>query len=722
MKKIITSLTILIFIFVISLILILSTIGFETNKFNKLISNKVYQKNNINLDLDTIKFKIDLKELSLFLETQNPTVSFKEIFIPVQNLKVYIDFLSLRKSKPEISKISIDLEEIDIIQLNQLSKFIKPSNLKSFLNNKIKKGKLISEIDFFFSDQGELKNFIAKGLVKDIEAKINDQLSFTDAKLSFFADKSDILIKNIFGTLGAVKIFDGDIKINLENGIKLVSNFNSKLNLDEKFSSKYSKLLNRFDILKSIKNLSANFNNNISIDLDNTYKIKNYNYNISGKIEKSKFELAKQFKNKFITDKFKTIYFSDLQFKSLFSPKNIYFNGTGKYSLNNLDFLKVNLSNNFDKNFANFKLNFDYKDDFELNLINYKKPSNSIANVFLDFEKRKDEIKINQINFKEANYLIKINGIKLKKNDFISFEDAKIVTPNNNFIIHNKKKIIVKGEKFDATNLAKFFKEQNNENKYQELNSNIEIEFKNMKLPMSEVIQNFRLIGEIKKGKFVKISSKGDFGGGNYLDISMKKDKESNKKYLEIYSDLPRPLLAEYSFFSGLSGGQLLFTSIIENSKSNSKLKVENFRVINAPGVIKLLSLADLGGLADIVKGDGLSFDILEINMEKNDNFLKLNEILALGPSMSVLMEGYQDKNGLTSLRGTLVPAKSLNRMISRIPIIGNIVIPKEVGEGLFGISFKMKGPEGNIKTTINPIKTLTPRFIQKIIERNRTK
>ena len=45
-----------------------------------------------------------------------------------------------------------------------------------------------------------------------------------------------------------------------------------------------------------------------------------------------------------------------------------------------------------------------------------------------------------------------------------------------------------------------------------------------------------------------------------------------------------------------------------------------------------------------------------------------------------------------------------------------------EVGEGLFGVSFKMKGPEGNIKTTINPIKTLTPRFIQKIIERNRIK
>ncbi len=87
---------------------------------------------------------------------------------------------------------------------------------------------------------------------------------------------------------------------------------------------------------------------------------------------------------------------------------------------------------------------------------------------------------------------------------------------------------------------------------------------------------------------------------------------------------------------------------------------------------------------------------------------------------MSVLMEGYQDENGLTSLRGTLVPAKTLNKLISKIPIIGDIVIPKEIGEGLFGISFKIKGQKGNLKTTINPIRTLTPRFIQKIIERNK--
>ena len=65
----------------------------------------------------------------------------------------------------------------------------------------------------------------------------------------------------------------------------------------------------------------------------------------------------------------------------------------------------------------------------------------------------------------------------------------------------------------------------------------------------------------------------------------------------------------------------MLFTSLIDGSKSNSKLKIENFKVVNAPGVIKLLSLADLGGLVDLAEGEGLSFDLLEINLEKDKIF-----------------------------------------------------------------------------------------------------
>ena len=199
MKKFIINFISIIFIFFIILILILSTNGIETNKFNKLISSKIAQSKNIDLTLSTIKFKIDPKELSLFLETQNPVINYKNIFIPSESIKVYIDFLSLLNSQPKIEKVNIILKELDIAQLNKLSAILKPSNFKSLINNKIKQGKLISEIEIFLNKQGNLENFIAKGSVKSLETEVIGGVNFSKVNLSFFADKNDVLIKNIFG-------------------------------------------------------------------------------------------------------------------------------------------------------------------------------------------------------------------------------------------------------------------------------------------------------------------------------------------------------------------------------------------------------------------------------------------------------------------------------------------------------------------------------------------
>ena len=110
----------------------------------------------------------------------------------------------------------------------------------------------------------------------------------------------------------------------------------------------------------------------------------------------------------------------------------------------------------------------------------------------------------------------------------------------------------------------------------------------------------------------------------------------------------------------------------------------------------------------------------MEINITTEENLTKINELYAVGPSISVLMDGYKADDGLTSLRGTIVPAKNLNKLLSKIPVIGKIIIPKEIGEGLFGVSFKIKGTPGKMKTSINPIKTLTPRFITKALEKQK--
>ena len=52
-----------------------------------------------------------------------------------------------------------------------------------------------------------------------------------------------------------------------------------------------------------------------------------------------------------------------------------------------------------------------------------------------------------------------------------------------------------------------------------------------------------------------------------------------------------------------------------------------------------------------------------------------------------------------------------------RAKSIGHYILGKTIGEGLFGISFKVKGLPDNLKTTVNPVKTLTPRFITRALE-----
>ena len=726
MKKIISTLILLIFFVFGFSIVILSTIGIETKKFNNFVSNKINKtNNNINLQLNKIKFKINIKEISLFLEIIEPKINYKTATVPAKNIKVYIDFISLIKSKPKIKKINLSLQELDIDQLKKIIIFIKPSNFNNLIRSKIKQVKLISEIEFYFKENNMIEDFIAKGTVSDLNIETINNLTFKKTNFTFFADQTNISIKNIFGELEAVKIKNGDIRIRLLPEISLQSNFLTNLEYKDKSFEHYSNLIKNYQYAKNIINLEASINNNLSINFDKTYKVKNYSFTSNGIISKANLKFKKPIAKSFLEEEIYELYLIDTLIKTNFDYKNNKADISGRYSTKNNNFLAFDLKNNIDKNLLKLEMNIEYDKNINLDIINYQKPKGLIANLSINLEKEKNRIKIKKLNLNEKSNSIIAEDLEFNKEKLLSLKKISVKTNkdgkiNNNFSILYDKKIKIEGSQFDASNFSKILNKKKNNNILSKISKEIEIDFTNIKAPLSENLKNFKLIGLIDEGKFTKIISKGDFGNNNFLDISLKNDKTNKKKYLEIYSDLPRPLLTEYSFFKGLVGGKLLFTSIFDNENSNSKLKIENFKVINAPGLVKLFSLADLGGLADLAEGDGLSFDLLEIIMNDDKGFRNFSEILAIGPSISVLMDGYQNQDKLTSLRGTLVPAKNLNKWISKIPVLGDIIIPKEVGEGLFGISFKMKGPPGNIKTTINPIRTLTPRFIQKIIEKQK--
>ena len=723
MKKFIFSSIVFIFLSLLSIIIVLSTIGIETSSTNNLLSKKINQANNfIEINLETIVYKLDLKDISLFLDTKNPDLTYRGALIPVQNIKVYINFISLIKTDPKIKKINIVLNELSIQELKKFNKIIKPSNLKNLINSRVLDGKIKSEIEVFFNQKNLVDTFIAKGSVKNFGAKLIEDVNINNTKFSFFADNTDILIKNIFGQTNLFKFTDGDLRISLSPEVTIDSSFKTIFkNIDNKKIIKFNKNLK---LAKDIEGFEANLINTFFINFDETYKVKRYELKSTGKISKLNFDFKKHLEIPLLAEKVEKLNLVETNIKSNFNSKGISIYLDGSYNLNNSSFLDFNLENLSMGKTRNLKINFDYLNSLIFDAINYKKPSDRVANIVLNLKQKNKDTLINKLIYSEGNNKMIIEGISLQNNKFDSLKKITVKTnkdgkTNNDFIIDYGKKILIKGKQFDANQLSKMFSQKSEGSFFSKINKDIEIDFVNILVPLSKKLKNFKLIGRIENGEFVRISSKGDFGDNNFLDITMKNNNETKKKYLEVYSDLTEPLLTEYNFFKGLSGGKLLFTSVIDKNLSSSKLKIEKFKVINAPGMVKLLSLADLGGLADLAEGEGLSFDILEINLEKKGDFTKVNEILALGPSISVLMEGYQNSD-IISLRGTLVPAKTLNTIISKIPVIGDIVIPKEAGEGLFGISFKMKGPPGNIKTNINPIRTVTPRFIQRVLDKNK--
>ena len=729
MKKIFFATSLIILFTLTFLIIVLSTLGYETDKFNRIISEKINEKNyNILLKLEKIRFKFDIKNLSLFLQTSNPDLEYRNLDIPINNIKVYLNPLFLIKSEVKINKINIRSEELNINQLKNIIIKTKPSNLNSFINNKVKNGKLTTDVEFYFNDNQEIEDFIAKGEVKEMDAIITNDLYLKDTEFNFFADSSDVLIKNIKSKTDAFLIKDGNLQIQKDEEINIKSDFTTNIKINKENISKYLSFSKNFEFINKETIFNANLNHFLDVTFDKTFKVTNYIYTNKGKINELSIKFDKSIKNLFLENKVDNLYFKDSDFNTRFSSdKKNNINSTGTYSIDKKNYKNYDFKNNFSNKVLNINLNFDFIQKLNFDFINYKKDDNEIANIFLDIDINKNFINIKDLQYKENKSRILIEKLKIdKKNrNIISLKKIKVKTFDknnlkNDFTLNFGKAINISGTKYDANNLNKFLSQKSKNNILKKINKSIDIDLKNIDTPLSKKLQNFKLIGVIEKGKFVKISSKGDFGNNKYLDISMKKDKKYNKKYLEIYSDLPQPLLSEYSFFKGLSDGVLTFSSIIENNTSSSKLIIEDFKLINAPGVVKLLSLADFGGLADLAEGEGLSFQKMEINMSNDKGFLKLKELYAVGPSISVLMEGYKDPTGLTSLRGTLVPAKNLNKLLSKIPVIGKIIIPKEIGEGLFGVSFKMKGMPGKVKTTINPIKTLTPRFITKALEKSK--
>ena len=723
--KFITTLILIIFIF----LTYLSYKGFETKKFNNLIVKQIEEnKPDIKINnLEKIKIKLDYKNLSLFLSTDNTKIEYRKITVPVQDLKIYLDFISLIKTDIEAKRISFTLEQINISDLQKLAISVKPSNIKSFILNNVSNGSIKAKINLNFDTDLKINNYKIIGVTRNLDINFN-KIKLKETTFNFIAKNEILNFSSLSTNYKGIPIKNGVIDIKRKKNLIINGSFNSKILTNNKKLKAILSDFNQFEILENKIEISANTESKFNIIFSDTLAVKDYNYSLIGNIDKANIKLKNKITSSFLKDNIGNIASKKTKINLVFN-KNINLNEIkleGYLKLDNKEFKKYKFSKGFKKNNSNYTITLNLNERIDIDILNYSKPTTRTANISSNFSLKKDKIFINNFFYKDEKNQISFKGMILKNNNLLDFKSIKVQTfkdelENNNFEIKLEKKIYILGKKFDSTNLLKNINSKSKNNFLEKINKEIEIKLSLIATKQSKNLTDFVLIGKIEKGKFIKILSKTEISPEKFLEISLKKEVDSKNKILEIYSDFPQVVLSDYNFFEGITGGKLLLNSSFNKNFSDSSLVIEKFKVKEAPAFAKLLALADFGGIADLLSGDGISFERLEINFTNDNKVLEINEIYAVGPSISILMEGYQDSSTkLVSLKGTMVPAKELNKLISKIPVLGEILIPKEVGEGLFGVSFKIKGLPDQIKTTVNPIKTLTPRFITKALEKRK--
>ncbi|RKK03178.1 DUF3971 domain-containing protein [Pseudoroseomonas wenyumeiae] len=186
---------------------------------------------------------------------------------------------------------------------------------------------------------------------------------------------------------------------------------------------------------------------------------------------------------------------------------------------------------------------------------------------------------------------------------------------------------------------------------------------------------------------------------------------------LHLTSEDAGALLAAFDVLHQVRGGRLSVNAHWANNRPDAVLsgtaELQDFSVLDAPAVGKLLQALTVYGVFDAVQGPGLAFSHLNAPFSLSPQRLTVRDAHAFSPSLGVTVKGEMNRVARSlAFDGTIVPAYALNTVLGRLPLVGRLFSP-EKGGGLFAAAFKVTGPVDNPNVSVNPLSMLTPGFLR---------
>lgn len=207
---------------------------------------------------------------------------------------------------------------------------------------------------------------------------------------------------------------------------------------------------------------------------------------------------------------------------------------------------------------------------------------------------------------------------------------------------------------------------------------------------------------------------------GKDFHLKIMKNPKGRRQF-SLHAEDAAQFLKAIDVYAGMEGGVLSISgnyddSRMQQGKLTGKLVIADYTLKDAPILANILSLASLTGFFDTLQGKGISFRKMVAPFTLQGDVITLKDAKTYGPAMGLMADGTitMPETSL-DINGTLVPSYTLNNVVGKVPILGDILTGG--GQGVFAARFSVKGTENEPNVTVNPLSMLTPGFLRNMFD-----
>jgi hypothetical protein len=233
-------------------------------------------------------------------------------------------------------------------------------------------------------------------------------------------------------------------------------------------------------------------------------------------------------------------------------------------------------------------------------------------------------------------------------------------------------------------------------------------------------LRNVKMTLQKRANKLTGLDVRGALDGGKPFAAVVRQEPGKPRRLQAEAMDAGQ-LFKMVGFYPNAVGGAMTLEVNLDGqgaAERTGTLWPRNFRVLGDPIVIEVLQSAESGqpaGERRNVVRQQFDFQILRVPFEVGHGQFVMRNAIINGPFEGATLRGKVDfRAQAVDLDGTYVGGTGITPILASIPLLGPILTGPR-GEGIFGITYGIKGSMANPQVIVNPLALLTPGIFREI-------